>query len=69
MRVHLVNLLEGNRSKADEAVADAERRLVNDRQRQLVEQIVRFVHRPDERALDWEHAEVHPAGDCCLRHG
>ena len=48
----------GDVAERDEAVADAERRLGDDRERVLVEQVVRLGDRAGERALDRQHAEV-----------
>ena len=49
--------------RADEAVADREDRLGDDRERRLVQQVVRLGDGPDERALDREHAVRHAPAD------
>lgn len=56
MRADLAHLLERNLRRADKRVADREDRLGDDRERAVVEQVVRLVHRPHERALDRQDA-------------
>ena len=58
MRADGRDLVEGSVLDPDEAMADAERGLGDDRQRVLVQQVVRLVDRAGERALDRQDAEV-----------
>ena len=55
------DVLQLDGSRADEVVADRDRRLGDDRDGRLVEQVVRLVDRPGERALDRQHAVRHLA--------
>ena len=57
VRADDLDLLERHRGRANEAVADRQDRLAGDRERRVVEQVVRLVHRPGERALDGQDAE------------
>ena len=59
MRVDLAHVRERDLRRADEAVVDRQNRLGHDRERRLVEQVVRLGDRPDERALDREDAVRH----------
>ena len=61
VRVDDADVLERERLARDEVVPDRERGLGDDRERRLVEQVVRLVHRTGERALDRQHAVRHLA--------
>ena len=62
MRADLAHVVERDRGGPDEAMADREDRLGDDRERGVVQEVVRLVHGPDERALDREHAVRAGAG-------
>ncbi len=57
MRAHDADLLERHVLDPDQAVPDLEHRLVRDRERRRLEQVVGLGDRPGDRALDREHAE------------
>ena len=63
VRLDDADVLERERLARDEVVPDRDRRLGDDRDRRLVEQVVRLVHGPGERALDRQHAVRHLALD------
>ena len=69
MRAHDADVLEGDLCGPDEAVANRQDRLGVDRQRRVVEEVVRLVHGSRERALDREDAEGHLALGCGLHDG
>ena len=56
VRADLADVGERDRRRPDEAVVDRQDRLGDDRERRVVQQVVRLVDGPDERALDREHA-------------
>ncbi len=63
------DVLERKRGRPDEVVPDRQHGLRADRERGVVEEVVRLVHRARERALDREDAEQHRSvggrfGDC-----
>ena len=62
----LADVVERDRLRADEAVADRQDRLRDDRQRRVVEEVVGLGYRPDEGALDGEHAVGALARGHCL---
>ena len=62
MRVDLADLLELDRPGPDETVIDGQDRLRDDRERRLVEEVVRLGDGADERALDREDAVGDTAG-------
>ena len=62
VRVDLADLGERDHGGADEAVVHGQDRLRDDRERRLVEQVVRLGDRADERALDREDAVGDAAG-------
>ena len=63
MRAHDADLLERDILRPYEAVADRQHGLARDRERRLVEEVVRLVDGAGERALDRKDAE----GDFALR--
>ena len=64
----LADLRERNDGRPDEAVVHGQDRLGDDRERRLVEEVVRLCNRPDEGALDREHPERDTAGDDRVDH-
>ena len=50
MGVDLADVRQGDLGRADEAVVDRQDRLGDDRERRLVEEVVRLCDRTDERA-------------------
>jgi hypothetical protein len=57
MRTNDLDLLERDVLRADEAVPDRQDGLARDRERRLVEEVMRLVDRPGQRALDRQDAE------------
>ncbi len=69
VRVDDPDLLERRPGPADELVVDRQHRLADDRERRVVEQVVRLRDRTGERALDREHAVLDLARGDRLRDG